>query len=301
MGVFFCPSLEFINIHTRWQNFVYINMLKLKIHPVFIALLAALALSGRGLLAAYSMLAVLIHEYAHYKVARWKCYVLNSLTLMPYGAVLYGKERFKAKDEAVIAAAGPLVNFAVAVLLLAVWWLFPQSYAFTLTFCKVNIAIAAFNLLPVYPLDGGRIVLSVAKNRLKALDILKKLGLIVSIVCAVLFMVSALGKINYTFAAASVVMGVSAFSGTRNERYIYLCSCLTCLEDFSRPVEIKKIAVKEDVPLRKILTEQKPFVVLELLIVDSEGNTIREVSGKQLESFTMNYPLSRTIGECISK
>lgn len=39
MGVFFCPSLEFINIHTRWQNFVYINMLKLKIHPVFIALL----------------------------------------------------------------------------------------------------------------------------------------------------------------------------------------------------------------------------------------------------------------------
>lgn len=274
-------------------------MRRIKIHPVFLLLLAALAITGRIFEAILSIAAVLLHEYAHYRAALSRCYRLNTLTLMPYGAVLYGEESMKPRDEFFIAAAGPVTNLAVAVFIVALWWLFPSTYLYTLTFFKVNVIIALFNLLPAYPLDGARMILSKSKNRIKTLTFLRNAGLILSGIFAVLFIISAFGQLNLNMAVIAVVLAVSAFSGTRNEKYIYLCSCLSCVENYERPVEIKRIAVAENTILKKIVTEQRPYVMLEADVVDKSGKIIKKLASTELENAFMTYPLDTKVGDYI--
>ena len=111
---------------------------------------------------------------------------MAKITLMPYGAMIYGGEKFNRKEGLVIALAGPLCNGVLALLTLAVWWLFPESFAFTQDFFNSNLTLMIFNLLPCFPLDGSRVVLSLSKDKIKALKILKIVGIALSVFMIVL-------------------------------------------------------------------------------------------------------------------
>jgi len=64
------------------------------------------------------------------------------------------------RDTAIIAAAGPLVNIIIALLLALLTRLIGGSFiaVFAEFLIFINLALALFNLLPVYPLDGGKIM-----------------------------------------------------------------------------------------------------------------------------------------------
>ena len=100
---------------------------------------------GRWALLCSSVLAVAIHELCHYLAARIKGYRLIKLTLMPYGAIMYAEERIVSDDEILISAAGPMSNLFICVFVIALWWLFPALYSYTIDF-YANFAIGAFNL-----------------------------------------------------------------------------------------------------------------------------------------------------------
>ncbi len=74
------------------------------------------------------------------------------------GAVYFAGERINAKKQAVISAAGPLTNLLVA---LGFLLLIPSSNIFLANLGRygfqINVFLAAFNLLPIYPLDGSKI------------------------------------------------------------------------------------------------------------------------------------------------
>lgn len=102
--------------------------------------------------------------------------------------------------------AGPALNIILAVLCLSLWWLIPASYYFTENFAYANMSIAAVNLLPVYPLDGGRITLAAASRRINRQTAYKRLriaGYAVSAVFAGLFVASCFYGANLSFASMS--------------------------------------------------------------------------------------------------
>lgn len=274
-------------------------MRKIRIHPVFILLLVLLLLRGLAVTAVFSVLAVLLHEYAHYRAALSRCYLLNRLTLMPYGAVLGGEECIKPNDDAFITVWGPLSNIITAVVMVASWWVFPSLYPYTHCFFKANIAIAAFNILPAYPLDGARLLLARSKNRLKTLKWLRISGLIFSALAAILFIATAFVSINYVLAIISILLAFGALSGTKKEKYVYLCNCISCVDNRERPVEIKKLAVGENMPLKKIVLEQRPYILLEIEVVDSSGRLVERISpdkfGRLLESNPLNTPILQAL------
>jgi len=115
-----------------------------------------------GAVAFYACL--LAHELSHALMARRSGVRVSGMTLWLFGGVsqLAG-EPATARTEALIAAVGPLTSFAVAViaLLLAVAtapWALVQAVAAWLAF--INVALGAFNLVPAFPLDGGRLLSS---------------------------------------------------------------------------------------------------------------------------------------------
>ncbi len=169
--------------------------IEVRVHWSFVLILIYGAFSATGgqinpiLGALYGILVILLlfvcvtlHEFGHALVAKYYHVNVPSITLLPIGGVA-SLERMPDKplEEFLIAIAGPLVNFALAVLLIPLAFLAynfsPQSsvaplsisnlFAMTQTPSLVgllinltftNIALALFNLLPAFPMDGGRIL-----------------------------------------------------------------------------------------------------------------------------------------------
>lgn len=113
-------------------------------------------------LALLLFVSVLAHEMAHALVARARAVNVDEIMLFIFGGVakLRGEPR-DAKSEFLIAAAGPLLSVSLGVALLGIRELLslPQILAVGLFWLGfINVALAVFNLVPGFPLDGGRIL-----------------------------------------------------------------------------------------------------------------------------------------------
>lgn len=118
-----------------------------------------------ALTAVMLFVSVLIHEMAHSLVARTRGMSVNSITLFLFGGVSNLQEEPKQPGaEFVMAIVGPLTSLALA----GIFWGLskisnPQSMAGALVgyLALINLVLAIFNLLPGFPMDGGRVLRSI--------------------------------------------------------------------------------------------------------------------------------------------
>ena len=110
---------------------------------------------------------VLLHEFGHAFACRQTGGQANTIVLWPLGGIASVKPPPRAGTYLWSIAAGPLVNvilfpllflFAVAVGGLHWRTVHPDLYNFIMTVFIINAVLLCFNLIPVYPLDGGQIV-----------------------------------------------------------------------------------------------------------------------------------------------
>lgn len=103
---------------------------------------------------------VFIHEMGHVCAALLNGVTVKSVQLLPFGgvAVIEDHGRLNAGREIAIALAGPLQNGIMILIALLLQQFGGGSSAFLAYFIQANAIIALFNLLPVLPLDGGKIV-----------------------------------------------------------------------------------------------------------------------------------------------
>jgi len=154
---------------------------------------------------------VTLHEFGHALVARHYGIGVRDITLLPIGGVA-NLQRLPENpgQELLIAIAGPLVNFALALLLLpftllAIGWEMrtgsmqpgfmqilqnlqtPGFGNLLLYLLTTNILLGAFNLLPAFPMDGGRILralLAMAMNYVQATRIAVLVGRMMAVLLA---------------------------------------------------------------------------------------------------------------------
>jgi Zn-dependent protease/CBS domain-containing protein len=104
---------------------------------------------------------ILLHELGHSWVARREGIEVDSITLWLFGGVAQFKDRFRSPGtEFRVAVSGPLVSIGLGVLfmLIAVAGLPTEVDAGAAWLGYINLILAAFNLLPASPLDGGRVL-----------------------------------------------------------------------------------------------------------------------------------------------
>lgn len=133
---------------------------------------------------------VLMHEFGHALACRQVGGTANQIVLWPLGGVAYVAPPPRPGPTLWSIAAGPLVNVALAPILtvLAVLarnagWAesLPNAYVFVRTVCIINYALLTFNLLPIYPLDGGQILQALlwfVLGRARSLFVVSIIGII---------------------------------------------------------------------------------------------------------------------------
>ena len=137
---------------------------------------------------------VLLHELGHSLVAQRLGIEIPDITLLPVGGIARLKSLpDRPADEVKIAVAGPLVNVVLAPLFFGVAFLLGANLAapsspiaglgsvgqFFTYLGWLNIALAVFNLIPAFPMDGGRVLRGLLATRLgpiRATDVASAVG-----------------------------------------------------------------------------------------------------------------------------
>jgi Zn-dependent protease/CBS domain-containing protein len=128
--------------------------------------LGPLAYAVMGLTAALTFFGcILLHELGHAAAARSQDVPMRSITLFLFGGVAEtGDEPRSAKAELLVAIAGPAVSVVLAVLFGFLAWVgsavgWTPAVVVVLDYLAViNMIVLGFNLLPAFPLDGGRVL-----------------------------------------------------------------------------------------------------------------------------------------------
>ena len=112
---------------------------------------------------------VLMHEFGHALACRQVGGKAEQIVLWPLGGVAYVAPPQRPGATLWSIAAGPLVNVILAPIFTGLFFLamnaglaetHPDFYQYVQAVCFINFALIIFNLLPIYPLDGGQIVRS---------------------------------------------------------------------------------------------------------------------------------------------
>jgi Zn-dependent protease/CBS domain-containing protein len=215
-----------IDVRIHWSFFLL---------PLFVGFLAYQQSNGSVAATVFSIalilglfVCVLLHEFGHSVVAQRIGVEVPNITLLPIGGVANLKKMpEKSFDEVKIAVAGPLVNVALApifiVLALAVGAPLQRGLSpitelgsasmFLLYLGLMNVALVVFNMLPAFPMDGGRVLRGLLATRLgavKATDISATIGQVLAVVIG-------LGGLLVTRNPFYVLIGIFIFFGATGE------------------------------------------------------------------------------------
>jgi Zn-dependent protease/predicted transcriptional regulator len=162
---------------------------------------------------------IVIHELGHALMARRYGIATHEIVLLPIGGIArLGRTPDQPSQELAVALVGPLINLALA----GVLWIFvgfdldpeaPMSFgrALVVQLVWINIVLAVFNLIPAFPMDGGRALralLSMKLTRRRATEIAATLGQGFAVM---------LGVLGLFYNAWLAVIGVVVWLGARQE------------------------------------------------------------------------------------
>jgi stage IV sporulation protein FB len=138
----------------KWRGIAF------TLHPLFVLVMLASVAAGQFLELAALFIMVLLHELGHLAAALRFGWTVKEVKLLPFGGVVEVEEAgaLPVREEMWVALAGPIQNVWLA----AAGWLLGQAGWVDGTwadqFVRANLLICLFNLLPILPLDGGKLL-----------------------------------------------------------------------------------------------------------------------------------------------
>jgi stage IV sporulation protein FB len=138
----------------RWRGTLY------RFHPLFTLVMLFSALTGYLVEALTLFGIVFIHEMGHTAAAMGLGWKVREVQLLPFGGVAVVDElgTVPLHEELIVALAGPFQHAWMILFALLMKIVAPSSLEWWNYFIEVNLMIGLFNLLPVLPLDGGRVL-----------------------------------------------------------------------------------------------------------------------------------------------
>ncbi|WP_245954831.1 M50 family metallopeptidase [Paenibacillus flagellatus] len=200
----------------------------IRFHPLFSLLMLAAVATGYFVELLTLFAIVLVHELGHVVAAKSFGWNVIRIELLPFGGVAETDDRggSSAFQEAAVALAGPLQNvwmalFAVLMGRLGLWDADWRDY-----FIQANVMIGLFNLLPILPLDGGKVMQALVSRWLPYYRSLVLCSLVSLVLAATLGLAALLGArsggVHLNLLVIALFLCYTNWHGYRNASFRFI-------------------------------------------------------------------------------
>lgn len=251
---------------------------------------------------------IVLHEFGHALSARYYGVKTHDIVLSPIGGIArLDKLPEKPFQEFVVAIAGPLVNVAIALLLVPYVFyisdiglniigtqesLFSHPVNFLPLLFLLNISLAVFNLLPAFPMDGGRILralLSIKFGRTKATQLATYLGQAIAIV----FLAYGVWNNELVIAFIGIFVFFTAASENRMVKIDHKLNSHTVADLMRRQFA----TLKESDGIAVAVHELQQGLEQYFLVFNEEEELVGMVSDTQINKARESLGLETTVGD----
>ena len=266
---------------------------KISVHFSFLALLIVGAIFGLFKILFSYFLWLCVHEMVHAFVAKKLGYNLGKISLQIGGAVLDAEQdEFSFKDEILISISAPVFNLIVGFLIVSVWWIFPESYYFLQDQAVINFAIFGFNILPFFPLDGGRVLLGFLSRKIerkKAVKICKTISFLFGLILFSFFVFSLFVTPVFSLGIASFNLVLSVFSENKNACYKRVLYSSRKIEKCKRSgIAGRTLYVSKNMSALELFKLIDGRSVTYFALVDENMNVVKTISEFEVVSLLKN-------------
>ena len=190
---------------------------KIKIHPLFYIVAFITIITGFFKEFSYIMIIILIHELGHILTSRYFKWQIDRIMILPFGGITIFNEKINKpiKEELLIALSGPLIQLIVF------------SFNSNPLILKYHYFLLLFNLLPIIPLDGSKII-NLLFNYLIPFKLSHFLTIIISFVLLIFLLFLKFNLISFMIFIFLVFKITSEYKNHKNifnkflmERYLY--------------------------------------------------------------------------------
>lgn len=278
----------------------HIRKTALHVHPMFPVLCLTYLLGGQGKILLIYLLTLMGHEGGHILIA-WRLGLsVRRLELTPFGGSMQidEAERLPARHSFALAAGGVCVN---ALLLPPLGALFIRTGSLPcLLGITVNLWMLALNLLPVLPLDGGRMLLALLAKRLDRAAAFRALLMLGRALCALLLLDALLRALRGEGAMLRLTLGCyllyasSLEEKTSTSRYLaaYLSSRNRAKKSGALPVQ--HLCARGDITVTALLSHLHggAYHLVEVLDPLDTSRRLGVLDEEALLSALMSRPLA---------
>ncbi|WP_066292886.1 M50 family metallopeptidase [Bacillus sp. FJAT-29937] len=227
------------------------------IHPLLWVVIGLAVMTAHFIELSLFLLIIFVHEMGHAAAASFFSWRIKRIALLPFGGVAEIEEHGNRplKEELIVILSGPLQHIwliGAAYVLYQFSFLSEGMYEL---FIQYNLMVLLFNLLPIWPLDGGKLVflfLSIFQSFPNA----HRRALLISAACTLLFSVLILifSPINLNIWVVIAFLLFSLYHEWKQSRYVFMRFLLERYygknSDFR---QLKPIVVKEDEMVMHVL------------------------------------------------
>ena len=268
----------------------WIKGCEIRLHPLcgIMILLAAMVDELPAVMVSFS--AVLYHELMHMLAAVLMGYSVTSLELLPFGssAVIEGLYEEAPHAELLIALAGPASNVLMVMTLTTLKAYVDLNFPEQERFVQTNLQLALFNLLPLWPMDGGRVLRSTLSRIMslgRATRVAAALGVLGGIALAASAILGYWGKqrrISLTLLACTVIL--TAIKEGRSAQWLWLRELTGKKRKLMKEetLPIRHIAASGDMKLGQLAARFLPHRYHLVTVLDEKCTPIATISENEV-------------------
>lgn len=279
--------------------------IKININPFTWIFVILLIVTGYPAELAAILLTVLVHEFGHvYAAKKFNIEVLQ-IDIFPFGgiAVLDSIVFVRPDIEILIALAGPLSNIFFAFFIMLISQLTDINMDYLI---KMNAGMAAFNLLPGLPLDGGRVVKGILSCFI-GFNKAVRATIFTSYVISSLMLYYSINTIfkediNFVSAILAVLLIIAAKKEKSKVAFLHLRDAAYKKAEFYKRgmMSVSHIAVLEKEELKNIINNFVPMKYHIIIILDKNLREKLYITETQLFDYAVKNGLNSRIGDIIN-
>ena len=278
--------------------------MRIKLNVFFILFLFASYFAGWLQQSLILFASVLLHELGHVFAAKKMGIQVYEVELLPYGGVARMEElsKFGGAAEGIVSVAGPAVSLAIA----GAFYLFRDFSGVMEAVYSYNLIICFFNLIPIIPLDGGKLARNIMIFFMGYKQATRILVLAGRAAAFILLGYNIYMLYSGSRSAALIIAAVFVYIGTVKEEkfssYYYLFTGNSTKSMLIATGRIRKrcINAREDTRIRLIVNRFSPVTQCYVRVMDTKGAIIRILSEDEIIKGFLNYGYDGRIRQIIN-